>query len=191
MAEEAAMLIGLARTSTLDQEAGLEAQKKALARAGVEKLFVEQRSSLGPRPILEAAIEFSREGDVLVATDLSRVARSVSDFCRIQSRLAAKRVELRILDMGMDTSTPTGKLMLNVVAAVAQFEREMMLERQREGVAKAKAEKRYKGRAPTARAKAGQVEELATNKVKKRHIALQLGISERSVFRILSASSRR
>ena len=63
------MLIGLARTSTLDQEAGLEAQKKALTKAGVEKLFVEQTSSVGPRPILEAAIEFSRDRDVLVATD--------------------------------------------------------------------------------------------------------------------------
>ena len=89
----------------------------------------------------------------------------------------------------MDTSTPTGKLMLNVVAAVAQFEREMMLERQREGVAKAKAEKRYKGLAPTARAKAEQVKSLAAQNIKKRHIALQLGISERSVFRILSTTN--
>ena len=183
------MLIGLARTSTLDQEAGLEAQKKALTKVGVEKLYVEQASSVGPRPLLEAAIEFSRDGDVLVATDLSRVARSVMDFCRIQSRLAAKGVELRVLNIGMDTSTPTGKLMLNVVAAVAQFEREMMLERQREGVAKAKAEKRYKGRAPTARAKSEQVKTLAAQNIKKRHIALQLGISERSVFRILSPTN--
>jgi DNA invertase Pin-like site-specific DNA recombinase len=190
MAEEPVMLIGLARTSTLDQEAGLEAQKKALTKAGVEKLFVEQTSSVGPRPVLEGAIEFSRDGDVLVATDLSRVvARSVMDFCRIQARLAAKGVELRVLNIGMDTSTPTGKLMLNVVAAVAQFEREMMLERQREGVAKAKAEKRYKGRAPTARAKAEQVKSLAAQNIKKRHIALQLGISERSVFRILSPTN--
>jgi len=189
MAEEPVMLIGLTRTSTLDQEAGLEAQKKALTKAGVEKLFVEQTSSVGPRLVLEAAIEFSRDEDVLVATDLSRVARSVTDFCRIQSRLAAKGVELRILNIGMDTSTPTGKLMLNVVAAVAQFEREMMLERQREGVAKAKAEKRYKGRAPTARAKAEQVKTLAAQNIKKRHIALQLGISERSVFRILSPTN--
>jgi DNA invertase Pin-like site-specific DNA recombinase len=189
MAEEPVMLIGLARTSTLDQEAGLEAQKKALTKAGVEKLFIEQTSSVGPRPVLEGAIEFSRDGDVLVATDLSRVARSVMDFCRIQARLAAKGVELRVLNIGMDTSTPTGKLMLNVVAAVAQFEREMMLERQREGVAKAKAEKRYKGRAPTARAKAEQVKSLAAQNIKKRHIALQLGISERSVFRILSPTN--
>src|SRR4051794_25546510 len=88
------MLIGLARTSTTEQEAGLEAQKRALQAAGIEKLFVEQTSSVGPRPALEAAIEFSREGDELIVTDLSRLARSVPDFCRIQTRLAYKGVEL-------------------------------------------------------------------------------------------------
>src|SRR4051794_21938376 len=90
-AEGSCMLIGLARTSTLEQEAGLEAQKKALAAAGVEKLFVEQTSSVGARPILEAAIDFAREGDELIVTDLSRLARSVHDFCRIQTRLAERR----------------------------------------------------------------------------------------------------
>jgi DNA invertase Pin-like site-specific DNA recombinase len=98
--EGALMLIGVARTSTVEQEAGLEAQKKALAAAGVEKLFVEQTSSVGPRPALEAAIEFSREGDELIVTDLSRLARSVQDFCRIQTRLANKGVELRVLNIG-------------------------------------------------------------------------------------------
>lgn len=180
------MLIGLARTSTLEQQAGLEAQKRTLLQAGVEKLFVEQTSSLGPRPALEAAIEFSREGDTLTVTELSRLARSVSDFCRIQARLASKGCELRVLSIGMDTASPTGKLMLNVLASVAQFERELMLERQREGVAKAKAEKRYRGRAPTARAKAGQVKALTDQGMKKASIARELGISQRSVFRILS-----
>ncbi len=181
------MLIGLARTSTLEQEAGLEAQKRILLAAGVEKLFVEQTSSVGPRPALEAAIDWSREGDTLAVTELSRLARSVPDFCRIQSRLAEKGVELRVLNMGLDSSTPTGKLMLNVLASVAQFEREMMLERQREGVAKAKAEKKYKGRAPTARAKADQVRTLDQQRVKKTKIAKELGISVRSVHRILAA----
>ncbi len=132
------MKVGLARTSTLEQEAGLEAQKRALSGAGVEKLLLEQTSSVGPRPALEAAIDWCREGDQLIVTDLTRLARSVPDFCRIQSRLATKGVELRVLNIGMDTGTPTGKLMLNVLASVAQFEREIMLERQREGVAKAK-----------------------------------------------------
>src|SRR5918993_1847342 len=163
------MLIGVARTSTTEQEAGLEAQKKALAAAGVEKLFSEQTSSVGPRPALEAAIEFSREGDELIVTDLSRLARSVPDFCRIQARLADKGVELRVLNIGLASGTSTGKLMLNVLASVAQFEREMMLERQSEGVARAKAEKKYKGRAPTARAKTDQVTSLAAQNIKKRH----------------------
>jgi DNA invertase Pin-like site-specific DNA recombinase len=180
------MLIGLCRTSTLEQEAGLEAQERTLRKAGAEKLFVEQTSSVGPRPGLEAAIEFSREGDTLAVSELSRLARSVADFCAIQRRLAAKRVELRVLNIGMDTATPTGKLMLNVLASVAQFEREMMLERQREGIAKAKAEKKYKGRAPTARLKAEQVKALAAQKVSKALIARELGISQRSVFRILA-----
>jgi DNA invertase Pin-like site-specific DNA recombinase len=183
------MLVGLARTSTLEQEAGLEAQKKALAAAGVEKLFLEQTSSVGPRPALEAAIEFSREGDELIVTDLSRLARSVPDFCRIQSRLADKGVELRVLNIGLASGTSTGKLMLNLLASISQFEGEMMLERQREGVAKAKAEKKYKGRAPTARAKADHVKALAAQNFKKAVIARELGISERSVFRILAEAA--
>lgn len=179
------MLIGVARTSTFEQEAGLEAQKRVLLAAGVEKLFVEKTSAIGPRPGLENAIEWSREGDTLAVTDLSRISRSVPDFCRIQARLAQKGVELRVLNIGMDTATPTGKLMLNLLASISQFERKMMLERQREGVAKAKAEKKYKGHAPTARAKAAQVQELAASGMKKAQIAQELGIGVRSVFRIL------
>lgn len=184
------MLIGLARTSTLEQEAGLDAQKRALTAAGVEKLFVEQTSSVGPRPALEAAIEFGREGDTLAVTDLSRLARSVPDFCRIQARLAVKRIELRVLNLGLDTVNPTGKLMLNLLASIAQWEREMMLERQREGVAKAKLDGRYKGRAPTARRKAEQVYALADRGVRKTAIAVELGMSERSVFRLLAQRTR-
>ena len=180
------MLIGLARTSTLEQEAGLDAQKRMLAAAGAEKLFVEQTSSIGPRPALEAAIDFGREGDTLMVTDLSRLARSVPDFCRTQARLAAKRIELRVLNLGLDTANPTGKLMLNLLASIAQWEREMMLERQREGVAKAKLEGRYKGRAPTARRKAEQVFALADRGVRKTAIAAELRVSERSVFRLLA-----
>lgn len=183
------MLVGLARTSTLEQEAGLDAQRRALLAAGVEKLFVEQTSAVGPRPALESAIEWCRETDTLVITDLSRLARSVADFCRVQSRLAAKKIELRVLNLNLDTATPTGKLMLNVLASVAQFEREMMLERQREGVAKAKAEKKYKGRSPTARAKADQVRALDQQRMKKTQIARELGISVRSVHRLLSEAS--
>jgi DNA invertase Pin-like site-specific DNA recombinase len=105
------MKVGLARTSSLDQEAGLEAQKQMLSHAGVAKLFVEQTSSVGPRLALEAAMDWCWEGDELSVTDLTRLARSVSDISRIQSRSAPKDVELRVLNIGMATASPTGKLM--------------------------------------------------------------------------------
>ncbi|WP_289016029.1 recombinase family protein, partial [uncultured Methylobacterium sp.] len=134
------MLIGYARTSTLEQGAGLDAQLRDLAALGCEKLFKEQVSSVAPRKQLDAALEFARSGDTLVVTKLDRLARSVTHMGSILAALEAKGIALRILNLGLDTGTPTGKLMLNVLTGVAQFEREMMLERQREGIAKAKAE---------------------------------------------------
>src|SRR5829696_7287773 len=127
------MLIGYARTSTLEQEAGLEAQKRDLQALGCEKLFVEQTSSVGPRKGLEEAVEFVRSGDTIVVTKMDRLARSVQHLWEIVGKLQAKGVALRIVNLGIDTATPTGKLMLNVLGGVAEFEREMMLERQREG----------------------------------------------------------
>jgi DNA invertase Pin-like site-specific DNA recombinase len=106
----------------------------------------------------------------------------------IVEALERKKVGLRVLDLGLDTSNATGKLMLNVLGAVAQFEREMMLERQKEGITKAKAEGKYKGRKPIARDKKEQILSLIATKTPKREIALRLKISERSIFRILSES---
>lgn len=180
------MIIGYARTSTVEQLAGLEAQERELSQAGCEKLFLEQASSIGSRPKLDSAFDFAREGDVLVVTKLDRLARSVPHLWDLVTRLETKGVALRILNMGLDTATPTGRLMLNVLGSVAQFEREMMLERQREGIAKAKAEGKYKGRKPTARLVSDRVRELAAAGVTKREIAESLGIGERSVYRVLN-----
>ena len=182
------MLIGYARTSTLEQVAGLAAQERDLKAVGVEKLFTEQTSSVGERAQLEAAIEFARDGDTLIVTKLDRLARSVAHLCTIVERLASKGVALRILALNLDTATPTGKLMLNMLGAIGQFEREMMLERQREGVAKAKAEGKYKGRAPTARAKADDIRRLAGEGMTKDAIAKQLEIGVASVYRVLKAA---
>jgi DNA invertase Pin-like site-specific DNA recombinase len=181
------MLVDYGRTSTLDQVAGLEAQERDLRALGCGKVFMEQTSSVGPRKALEAALGYVRDGDTLVVTKLDRLARSVVHLGQIIATLEAKGVGLRILDLGIDTNTPTGKLMLNVLGSVAQFEREMMLERQREGIAKAKAENKYKGRAPTARAKADEIQALASQGVSKREIAKRLGVGERSVFRVLAS----
>jgi DNA invertase Pin-like site-specific DNA recombinase len=182
------MLIGYARTSTTEQVAGLTAQERDLKAAGVSRLYSEQTSAVGARPQLEAALEYAREGDVLVVTKLDRLARSVAHLCAIVERLTAKGVALRILAMNLDTSTPTGKLMLNLLASVGEFERDIMLERQREGIAKAKAEGKYRGRAPTARAKADQIRKLAAGGAKRQDIAKQLGVGVASVYRVLAAS---
>jgi len=107
----------------------------------------------------------------------------------IVRQLQARGVAFRIVNLGIDTNTPTGKLMLSVVGGVAEFEREMMLERQREGIAKAKAEGKYKGRKPTARAKAEEIKALAAQNLSMGHIAKQLGIGKGSVPRALSASA--
>lgn len=183
------MLIGYARTSTLDQEAGFEAQLRELTAQGCEKLFNEQVSSVAPRKQLEAALEFARESDTLVVTKLDRLARSVVHLGKIIEALEAKGVALRILNLGVDTATPTGKLMLNVLGGVAQFEREMMLERQREGIAKAKAEGAYKGRKPTARAKGDEIKALAAEGLSMGAIATKLGIGKGSVHRVLNPAT--
>jgi DNA invertase Pin-like site-specific DNA recombinase len=96
-----------------------------------------------------------------------------------------KGAHLQILNLGMDTSTATGKLLLTMIAAIGQFEREMMLERQREGIAKAKGEGKYKGRAPTAQAKAAEARALRTEGVGATEIAKRLRIGRASVYRVL------
>ncbi|KFC68890.1 RlgA protein [Bosea sp. LC85] len=182
------MLIGYARASTLEQEAGLAAQVRDLKALGCEKIVTEQTSAVGPRPRLDEVLEFMRSGDVFTVTKIDRLARSVLHLSAIVEQLKAKGVELRIVGAGIDTTTPNGKLMLNVLGSVAEFERDMMLERQREGIAKAKAEGRYKGRAPTARAKSDEVRELAATGASMGDIAKRLGIGKGSVHRILKAT---
>lgn len=182
------MLIGYARTSTLDQKAGLDAQRRELTAAGCDRIFEEQVSSVDvvKREALAEALTFAREGDTLIVTKLDRLARSVAHLVDVLAQLENKGVALRILAMGIDTSTPTGKLMLTILGGVAEFEREIMLERQREGIAKAKAEGKYKGRAPTARAKTDQVLALHQEGIGGTAIAKRLGIGRASVYRILN-----
>lgn len=183
------MLVGYCRTSTTDQLAGLEAQERDLAATGCHKAFREQVSSVAAREQLRAALDFVREGDALIVTRLDRLARSTSDLLSIVSTLESKGVALRVLDFGgaqMDTKSPSGRMLLTMFAAVAEFERSVMLQRQREGIQKAKIEKRYRGRAPTARAKAPQVRELASMGAGARVIASKLSISRASVYRILA-----
>ena len=183
------MIVGYARTSTTEQVAGFEAQERDLKAIGAERIFAEQVSSVGDRPELEDAIGFVRHGDVFVVTKLDRLARSVANLLEIVARLEAKGVALRILNLGLDTATPTGKLMLTVMGGVAEFERSMMLERQREGIAKAKAEGVYRGRKPTARAKFDEVQAMRAEGKSVRAIAEALEISVGSVHGMLKSAA--
>lgn len=179
------MIIGYARTSTVEQVAGFEAQIRELETAGCVKIFQEQVSSVAERAQLLAAIDFAREGDVFTVTKIDRLARSIGHLVGILESLEAKKVGVRILNLGMDTRGPTGKLIVNVLGCVAQFEREMMLERQKEGIAKAHAEGKYRGRKRTATEKRSEVLRLAAEGVTRKAIGEQIGISEATVYRIL------
>jgi DNA invertase Pin-like site-specific DNA recombinase len=183
------MLIGYARTSTVDQKAGLETQIEELKTAGCERMFEEQVSSVDvtARDQLAAALDFAREGDTLVVTRLDRLARSVAHLMQILDSLKGKGANLRILGLGIDTGNSTGKLILTVLGGIAEFERDIMLERQREGIAKAKAAGKYKGRKPTARARSKEVFEMHEAGTGATEIANTLGIGRASVYRILSA----
>ena len=182
------MLIGYARTSTTDQAASFDDQRKSLAKLGCDRVFAEQTSSVGDRPELNTALDFVRDGDTLVVTKLDRLARSVSHLCEIVRQLEAKGVSLRVMDMGLDSGTPTGRLMVNLLGSIGQFEREVMLERQKVGIAKAKAEGKYKGRKPTARLQAEDIKRLSGRGLGAVEIAKELGISRSSVYRGLEAA---
>lgn len=178
--------IGYARVSTEGQE--LTAQLEQLKLAGVEKVFNEKASGVKEdRPQLAAMLEYVREGDTVVACKLDRIARSTKHLLTIVESLEAKKVAFRILNINLDTATPTGKLMLSMLAAIGQFEREMMLERQREGIRLAKVKGAYTGRKPTARAMKGRVLDLLAQGKTKQAVADELGIGVASVYRIVKA----
>jgi DNA invertase Pin-like site-specific DNA recombinase len=177
-------IIGYARVSTEGQE--LTAQLEQLQGAGVDKLFKEKASGVKEdRPQLAAMLDHLREGDTVVICKLDRIARSTKHLLEIVDTLEAKKVSFKVLNINLDTSTPTGKLMLSMLAAVGQFEREMMLERQREGIRIAKDKGAYKGRKPTAKGKAAKVMELIGQGKTKQAIADEVGIGVASVYRIL------
>jgi DNA invertase Pin-like site-specific DNA recombinase len=189
--ERQQMLIGYARTSTVDQQAGFEAQLTELNAYGCERLYQEQVSAVATRTQLEAAIDMLRAGDKLVVTKLDRLARNVMHMGELLQQIEAKGAGLVILSLGserVDTSTATGKLVLNMMVSVAQFEREMMKERQVEGIKRAQAEGKYKGRVPKAMNQADKVKALVAAGVDRVKIQEQLGMSKASYYRCLKVA---
>jgi DNA invertase Pin-like site-specific DNA recombinase len=178
-------IIGYARVSTADQQ--LDVQVGQLQAAGCEKLFQEKISGAeANRPQLLALLDYAREGDTVICCKLDRIARSTKHLLEIVDHLQQKNIAFKALNINLDTTTPTGKLMLTMLGAIAEFERELMLERQREGIAKAKAAGKYKGRKPTVLTQAKRIVELAEQGKKKAEIAEELNVGLSSVYRILA-----
>lgn len=184
------MLIGYARTSTVDQQAGLADQQARLSAHGCGRVFVEQASAAekSTRPQLESLLGFVRQGDTLVVTKLDRLARSTSDLLGIVARIDTAGAALCILDMGgaaLDTATPTGRMLLTVLGCIAQFERELMLERQRAGILAGQKAGRYKGKQSTMHKIAPDILRLHAQGVGPSEIARELDISRTSVWTVL------
>jgi len=183
------MICGYSRVSTAEQRAGLDAQTRDLQAAGCERIWSEQTSSVGHRPQLDEVLRFVRSGDALVITKPDRLARSTRQLLDIVEDLDRRGVSLILLSMGgqrIDSKSPTGKMTLTILAAMAEFERGLMLERQREGIAAAAAARKYIGRKPTARAKTDEIVRLACDGVTRAMIARTLKLSEASVYRALA-----
>jgi len=180
------MIVGYARVSSTGQS--LDIQHETLLEAGCEKVFAEKVSgrSTKDRVELMQAMDFVREGDTLVVTRLDRLARSVGDLHQIIERLNEKKVAFKCLNQsGVDTDSSTGRLMLSILGAVAQFENDIRRERQTEGIAKAKAEGRYRGRPATI--DPARVKELHGSGLGPAAIAREMKIGRASVYRALSA----
>jgi len=137
--------VGYVRVSTVDQNEGR--QLEAFKELNLYKIFVEKISTREPnRPMLRQMMEYVRAGDTVFIKDFSRLARSTKDLLDITEELARKGVKIISLKENLDTETPTGRLMLTLIGAIYEFERENILERQREGIAIAKSQGKFKGR---------------------------------------------
>ena len=141
------MNIGYIRVSTLEQNTAR--QEVLMKELGVERVYIDRMSGKSKdRPALEEMMNFVREGDTVIVESISRFARNTKDLLQLIEKLTEKKVEFISKKEAIDTSTPTGRFMLTVFGAMAQLEREQILQRQAEGIAIAKAEGKYKGRKP-------------------------------------------
>lgn len=176
--------VGYARVSSVGQS--LDVQEAALLAAGCDKVFAEKRTgtTTDGRAELERALDYVREGDLFVVTRIDRLARSVTDLYQIVERLNAKGVDFRaVQQVQVDTTTAAGKMLLGILSLFAEFETNLRRERQREGIEKAKAAGRYRGRPATVDKAA--VRALHGEGVKPAVIAKRLKIGVSTVYAAL------
>ena len=176
---------GYARCSTVDQS--LDIQTEALARAGCEKIWSEKKSgaSRDKRAALDALLAALQPGDELWITKIDRLARSIRDLANMVADLKARGVALKALDQNIDTSTPAGRAFCSMLGIFAEFEREMIRERQASGIAKAKADGRATGRPATIDAE--QIRALKASGMSAAEVMAQTGISRASFYRVSEA----
>ncbi len=181
------MKIVYVRVSTIEQNEAR--QIEALEKYGVEKWFMEKVSGKNlERPQLQQMMDFAREGDTIYIHDFSRLARSTKDLLDIVELLQSKGIHLVSNKEHIDTSTPTGKLMLTMIAAINEFERTNLLERQREGIAIAKRNGVYKGRKPFVSDKFDTLyEKYAHREINKTEFARLLNISRPTLDKLIKA----
>ena len=179
------MNIGYIRVSTIEQNE--ERQVEALKVYDIEKWYIEKASGKDTnRPKLQEMLDYVREGDTVYIYDFSRLARNTKDLLEIVEKLNNKEVHLISCTENFDTSTAVGKLMLTMLGAIAQFEREIILERQREGIAIAKAEGKYKGKQKIKRDNFEKLYKLYLNRgITKVELAKQLHISRPTLDRMI------
>lgn len=180
-------IVAYARVSTGQQD--YQSQVDRLIAAGATKVFSEKRSGLdGERPGLAECLRYVRDGDTLIVTKLDRLARSTADLYRIVTELTEKGVAFKVLDdSAVDTSTRTGKLVMGVLALIAEFETEIRRERQMEGIAKAKAEGRQGGRPRRINEENhARIRELRSNGMSIRKIAVEVGFSKATIQKLLA-----
>ncbi len=179
--------LGYVRVSTVEQNDAR--QKEALKKYGIDKWFEEKVSAKDTnREKLQAMLDYCREGDTIYVHDFSRLARSTKDLLGIVDLLNEKGVHLVSDKENLDTGTATGKLMITMIAAIAEFERQNLLERQREGIAIAKREGKYRGGHVKKIDEAlfqTQYDKYKTRKINKKQLAESLGISRPTLDKLL------
>ena len=178
--------IAYARVSSIGQS--LDVQLSKLSEYGCTKIYQEKKSgTTADRPELKSCLDYVRDGDVLVITKLDRLARSTFHLTQLSDQLSNNGVELVVIDQNIDTSTPTGRLLLNVLASIAEFETEIHKERQMDGITKAKADGVKFG--AKAKLTDEQVEQMKLDResgVLIKDLMKTYGLSKASVYRLIS-----
>jgi DNA invertase Pin-like site-specific DNA recombinase len=190
------MKIGLARVSTRDQHP--EAQEDALRAAGCEQVFTDKASgTLARRPGLEKALLIARRGDQIVVTKLDRLGRSLEHLIELSKILQDRGVDLVVLDQGIDTSTPAGRLFFSIIGAIAEFEHALMSERTRDGLAAARARGRTGGQKPRlgprqvrlARQMYDETDQDGKRRYTVQQIAEEFGVTRPTIYRHLGKAT--